>query len=64
MTIDDINQSDASNPVAFEGIPPQWEIKANELKLHCVDGKPIELGRGGYGIVLYGGILYSATHPD
>ena len=54
MTIDDISQPEDIDPAAFEGIPPEWEIKSNELKLHCVDGKPIELGRGGYGVVLYG----------
>ena len=55
MTIEDIDRpADGAAPVTFDGIPPEWEIKANELKLHCVDGKPIELGRGGYGVVLYG----------
>ena len=54
MTICDIDRSEDDTPVAFEGIPPDWEIKKDMLKLHCVEGKPIELGRGGYGVVLYG----------
>ena len=56
MTIQDIDCSEDDTPVSFEGIPPEWEIKTNMLKLRCVDGKPIELGRGGYGVVLYGEI--------
>ena len=38
----------------IDSIPQNWEIKENGLKLHCIDGRPIELGRGGHGIVLYG----------
>ena len=37
-----------------QSIPQEWEIKENELKLHCMDGRPVELGRGGHGIVLWG----------
>lgn len=54
MTIENIDRSDDDTPVSFEGIPPEWEIKPNQIKLHCVDGKPIELGRGGFGVVLFG----------
>ena len=54
MTILDIDRSEDETPVSFEGIPPNWEIKKDMMKLHCIDGKPIELGRGGYGVVLYG----------
>ena len=56
MTIRDIDQSEDETPVSFalDGIPPEWEIKKDMLKLHCIEGKPIELGRGGYGVVLYG----------
>ena len=54
MTIQDIDRSEDNTPVTLEGIPNNWEIKAGMLKLHCKDGRPIELGRGGYGVVLYG----------
>ena len=56
MTIRDIDLSEDETPVSFalEGIPPEWDIKKDMLKLHCIEGKPIELGRGGYGVVLYG----------
>ena len=45
MTIGTIDQTDDSTPVSFEGIPPEWEIKSSQIKLHCIDGKPVELGR-------------------
>ena len=54
MTIRDIDRSEDDTPLSFEGIPSEWEIKKDMLKLHCIEGKPIELGRGGYGVVLYG----------
>ena len=54
MTIENINRTDDDTPVSFDGIPPEWEIKPNQIKLHCTDGKPIELGRGGFGVVLFG----------
>ena len=54
MTIQNIDRTEDDTPVSFEGVPPQWEIKKNMLKLHCIDAKPIELGRGGYGVVLFG----------
>ena len=54
MTIQDIDRSEDETPVSFQGIPLEWEIKTSMLKLHCIDGKPIELGRGGHGVVLYG----------
>ena len=62
MTIENIDRSDDDTPVSFEGIPPEWEIKSNQIKLHCVDGKPIELGRGGFGVVLFGN-SYSLPSP-
>ena len=61
MTIRDINCSEDDTPVSFEGIPPEWEIKKDMLKLHCIEGKPIELGRGGCGVVLYGD-FYCLAH--
>ena len=54
LTINNIDAADDMASVSFNGIPPEWEIKTNQIRLHCIDGKPIELGRGGYGIVLFG----------
>ena len=57
MTIANIDQTDDDTALALDGIPPEWEIKPNQIKLHCMDGKPIELGRGGFGVVLFGDLL-------
>ena len=43
MTIENLDSIDG--PTTFEGIPPEWEIKSDEIRLKCVDGLPIELGR-------------------
>ena len=45
MTIGTINVSTDNTPVSFDGIPEDWEIKSSQIRLHCVDGKPVELGR-------------------
>ena len=52
-TVRTVSQDSHETPTA-QSIPQEWEIKENELKLHCIDGRPIELGRGGHGIVLWG----------
>ena len=35
-------------------MPSEWKIKKGQLKVHCVNGKPVCLGKGGFGVVLYG----------
>lgn len=52
MNIEDIGDAEDVSST-FEGIPPEWEIKSSQIKLHCVDSRPVELGRGGFGVVLY-----------
>ena len=60
ITIEDIEKAgDDALATNFDGIPPDLEIKANEIKLHCIDGKPIELDQGGNGAVLYGKYQFS-----
>ena len=44
----------AANGRALQDLNEAWEIGNDEMKLHCISGKPVELGRGGYGIVLWG----------
>ena len=50
------NLGNAENSAIFEGIRADWEISTENIKLHCIDGKPIELGRGGFGTVLYASV--------
>lgn len=51
------NTEDSSSRVSFDGVPETWQIKTSEVKLYCVDGKPIVLGSGGHGVVLYGTVF-------
>lgn len=46
------HMGDAST--ALDGIPEVWQINSDQVRLYAVDGKPLELGRGGFGIVLHG----------
>ena len=54
MTVSTRLEDSLDSSYETDGIPKEWEIKDNQLKLHCFDGKPVELGRGGHGIVLWG----------
>ena len=45
MTIGTMNKTNDATPVSFEGIPKEWEITSSQIRLHCIDGKPVELGR-------------------
>ena len=54
MTVITRSQNSNDPPKGMESVPKEWELKDKQLKLHCIDGKPVELGRGGHGIVLWG----------
>lgn len=52
-----------SNSTSFRGLPSSWEIPLANVKLICSGGRPVELGRGGFGIVLrYMYMIYHHHH--
>ena len=52
LSIQGIEAASLTETNALEGLQADWEIDADEIKLVCVNGRPVELGRGGCGIVL------------
>ena len=40
-----------SNPSSFRSLPEKWEIPLSSLEIVCWRGEPVELGRGGFGLV-------------
>ena len=39
------------NPTTFEDLPEKWLIPLPSVKLLCKEGRPLELGTGGFGMV-------------
>ena len=52
LTLEEVGLPD-DVPATLAGIAKEWSLKPTQIKLYCVDGKPIELGRGGFGVVFY-----------
>ena len=50
VDINDVSVS-PSNSSSFEGLPSEWQIPLDRVKLVCVDNSPRELGKGGFGVV-------------
>ena len=50
VDINDVSIS-PSNSSSFEGLPSEWQIPLDRVKLVCVDNSPRELGKGGFGVV-------------
>ena len=49
----DINNLDVpqNNPSSFRSLPTKWQIPLSSLEIVCWRGEPVELGRGGFGLV-------------
>lgn len=40
-----------NNPSSFRSLPTRWQIPLSSLEIVCCKGEPVELGRGGFGLV-------------
>lgn len=51
VAMDDLDLPSMSSSVSFDSLPSKWQIPLSSIKLMCLNNKPIELGKGGCGVV-------------